>query len=489
VTELSSKDIDQLKELGISRDSLESQLKLFMLGVKPIKLQAAATINQGIVGIKPDWLNYYEEFFASQIKETQVIRFVPASGAASRMFKAFYQYLEHGEENSEIKSFADGYQALAFYDDIKCKNEPDYSCAINNMINTLRFAELPKAIIPFHQYNDGSRTALEEHLVEAALVAGKEKKNVNIHFTISQAHQSKFDELIRARIAKYQSAFNCNYKVTFSYQSHATDTVAVTPNNQIFRNTAGEMVFRPGGHGSLLNNLNELDFELIFIKNIDNIQPDHLKTGTVRYKKILGGYLISIQKKIAKILTKLDNKTIDFTDIVDFAVKELFIKIPASFDTFSTDEKLKYLHKKLNRPIRVCGMVKNEGEPGGGPFWVSNSQGEVSLQIVESSQINLADDSQLAIFSKATHFNPVDLVCWVKDYQGRKFNLAEFSDSDTAFITEKSQNGKPIKVLEHPGLWNGAMADWLTIFIEVPITTFSPVKTITDLLRKEHQPQ
>ena len=485
--ELSDYDIQQLKNLEISESTLAKQYHLFKKGIAPVVLISPASTDNGIIKLSKEEQYHFEEYFNEQSKGLEIIRFVPASGAASRMFKAFFQYLDSGIENQEIKSFASGFHSFAFYDEIKCGNESDYNCAISNMINTQQIAELPKALILFHNYADGSRTALEEHLAESALILDKQKE-VSIHFTISESHQAKFDNLIKEKIDKYSLAHDCDYNLSFSYQSHATDTIAISSDDQLARNADGSIMFRPGGHGSLLMNLNNLSADLIFIKNIDNVQPDHIKANSILYKKILAGYLISIQKKAKKMLEKIDNYDIEYSEAISIIEKDFQIRLPESFSHLESASQKEILYEKLNRPIRVCGMVKNEGEPGGGPFWLKNNKDEVSLQIVESSQIDMQNKQQAEIFEQSTYFNPVDIVCWTKDYQGNKFDLPNFTDPNTAFITEKSQDGQSFKVLEHPGLWNGAMADWITLFVEVPISTFSPVKTITDLLRPQHQP-
>ena len=487
MNDLGTNDVQQLKELGISLEALAHQVKQFEHGIDPVALISPCDVDNGIERFSSEELTYFGKYFEERVKGIEITRFVPASGAASRMFKAFFQYLESGTENQEVKSFANGFQSFAFYNLIKCQNEPDYSCAINNMINIHKLAELPKALIPFHSYAEASRTAIEEHLVETSLILNSIEQ-VNIHFTISEAHQNMFNNLIEQNIASYSAEYNCKYNISFSYQSHATDTVAVDSDNQLLRNVDGSLMFRPGGHGSLLMNLNDLDSDLIFIKNIDNVQPDHLKTSTVLYKKILAGYLLSKQAEISDLLAQLDNREVDLSRASLIIERDFNIRLPESFIQLGTEAKWQFLHAKLNRPIRVCGMVKNEGEPGGGPFWVRNANGEGSLQIVESSQIDMQDNQQADIFRHSSYFNPVDLVCWIKDYKGNKFDLNNFTNPDTAFVSEKSQAGKVFKVLEHPGLWNGAMADWITLFVEVPIATFSPVKTITDLLRPEHQP-
>lgn len=486
MTTLSEQDNLQLEKLGISEDVLENQLDSFRKGIDPVELVAPATIGNGIKKMSEAEVIEYSKLFSENLTTIDIRRFVPASGAASRMFKSFHKYLEDGEENDEINTFKNGFKSFAFYDQIKCSNEPEYSCAIHNMVKTIKLSELPKALIPFHTYDEGSRTAFEEHLVESANVL-KGKDEIDIHFTISAAHEEKFKQLIKEKLPEIEEKYQCKFNITFSQQLHSTDTVGVNVDNTIFRNTDGTMLFRPGGHGSLLVNLNNLDADLVFVKNIDNVQIDHLKEKTIAYKQILGGYLIDLQEKVKEAFRKLDNNdTVD--EVASFAREDLMIKLPENFEAMNDGDKVELLENLLNRPMRICGMVKNEGEPGGGPFWTKNKTGETSLQIVESSQVDLDNVAQKAIFSRSSHFNPVDLVCWIRDKDGNRFDLTKFTDPDTAFISEKSQQGKTLKVLEHPGLWNGSMANWTTIFVEVPIESFSPVKTINDLLRPQHQP-
>jgi len=483
---LSDKDRSQLNELGISQETLEYQLTCFKNGIDPIDLVAPATIDNGIKRMSDSEIELYSGLFKEKASQVEVKRFVPASGAASRMFKSFHKYLDDGEENAEIKVFKDGFKSFAFYDQIKCTSEPEFSCAIHNMVKTLKLSELPKALIPFHAYPEGSRTAFEEHLVESArILEGFDE--IDIHFTVSAAHEEKFRELILEKLPILEEKLGCRFNISFSNQMHSTDTVGVNEDNTVFRNDDGSMLFRPGGHGSLLANLNNLGGELVFIKNIDNIQIEHLQGQTIRYKKVLGGYLLDLHQKIKEVYQQTD--AVDsIEEISRFLTKELSIRLPDNFETLPLAEQKTMIRQLLNRPIRICGMVKNEGEPGGGPFWTRNKAGDISLQIVESSQMDLDDKEQETIFSKSTHFNPVDLVCWLRDIDGNSFDLAKYTDPDTAFISEKSQQGRMLKVLEHPGLWNGSMANWITIFVEVPIESFSPVKTINDLLRPQHQP-
>jgi hypothetical protein len=372
-----------------------------------------------------------------------------------------------------------------------CIHTHEYNSIIDFLLleKGLNYAALPKGLLKFHKYNNTSRTAFEEHFVEAADYSSDIHGEASIHFTLSPEHIYKFKNLIQHTIEGYEQNLNVRFNITYSIQKPGTDTIAVDLNNQPFCESDGSLLFRPGGHGALLENLNELNGDIIFIKNIDNIVPDRLKEETYKYKKAIGGLLVEFQEEVWKYLRLLEAGNVheDLLDeIIQFTNDQL--NIPLAFSaSLSNDEKVKILFSKFNRPIRVCGMVKNEGEPGGGPFWTKNSNGELSLQIVESSQIDMDNTEQKNIFKSSTHFNPVDLVCGVKDYKGFNFNLLNYTDPATGFISIKSKDGRELKALELPGLWNGAMADWITIFVEVPIITFNPVKTVNDLLREEHQ--
>ena len=416
--------------------------------------------------------------------------------------KAYNEYINDKSFNS-VQNFILHLKDFAFYDDLlkimlkngteidKCIEQNDFKTIINFLLTEkgLNYASLPKGLLKFHRYIKYSRTAFEEHFVEAANYSKNKLNIANIHFTLSPEHIEKFEKLINEVLKKYEDTFETKFNISYSIQKPSTDTIAVDMNNEPFREKDGSLLFRPGGHGALLQNLNDLDGDIIFVKNIDNIVPDRLKEETYIYKKALAAYLHNILENThlyLKILEKNDISEEIINEISSFASEKLNISSD-KFPKLNNDEKINYLFSKLNRPIRVCGMVKNQGEPGGGPFWVKNKNNELSLQIVESSQINLSEPSQKEIFSKSTHFNPVDLVCGVKDYKRQKFNLLNYTDPDTGFISTKSKDGKDLKALELPGLWNGAMANWITIFVEVPIITFNPVKTVNDLLREEHQ--
>jgi hypothetical protein len=436
-----------------------------------------------------------------------LIKFVPASGAATRMFKIMFDQLSNTTESlipGEFSQIITQIELFAFYNDLKdilSKNnlslsqlikDGSYRQIISYILSEegLNYSKLPKGLLKFHNYPEGSRTAMEEHLVEGALYGKNADDSVNIHFTVSPEHLQAVYQLIKEVKIRYEQLFHVVFKVVLSVQNTATDSIAVDGDNLPFRNADGSLLFRPGGHGALLENLNELEDDIIFIKNVDNVVPDRLKSQTITYKKVLAGLLLQVQKKIFEYLHVLDNHAEHndklFAEIKQFIESSFGYRFSPNFDP-KGNEARSTIMKILNRPIRVCGMVQNVGEPGGGPYWIEHSDFSQSLQILESTQINLDDDKQREIFKQATHFNPVDLVLAIRDYKGQKFNLTQFCDPNTGFISIKSKEGKELKALELPGLWNGAMAFWNTIFVEVPIITFNPVKTINDLLRTEHQ--
>ncbi len=369
-------------------------------------------------------------------------------------------------------------------------DEKRFKDIVANLLTTpgLNYGSLPKGLLKFHKYAEGARTPLEEHLVEGALYACSSTGKVNVHFTVSSEHHELFEKLVNEKMPEYAKKFGVEYNISFSEQKPSTDTIAADSDNKPFRED-GKLVFRPGGHGALIENLNDLDVDIIFIKNIDNVVPDRLKSDTVTYKNLIAGVLVTLQQKTFEYLKILDSGKYSqeqIEEIIRFVQQKLFCR-KSDIKNMEDAELVIYLRNKLNRPIRVCGMVKNVGEPGGGPFLAYNQDGTVSLQILESSQIDMKDPKKKEMFDNGTHFNPVDLVCAVRDYKGNKFNLTEYVDKSTGFISSKSKNGRDLKALELPGLWNGAMSDWNTIFVEVPLTTFNPVKTVNDLLRDQHQ--
>jgi hypothetical protein len=504
---LTSQDKEQLAEKGISEYQIEEQLQNFKKGFPFLKLSMAASVEKGIMKINEDEQKAYLDAWKTYINAYKtIVKFVPASGAASRMFKDLFEFLdaEYAEPTSKFeKTFFDNITKFAFYDELNTvcleNNNQDiptliaekkYKPILANLLNKvgLNYGSLPKGLLKFHQYPEGSRTPVEEHLIEGALYATGKSGKSNIHFTVSKEHYDLFQILLSQKTDQYSSQYGVDYNVTFSEQKPNTDTIAVDMDNNPFREN-DKLVFRPGGHGALIENLNDLDADIIFIKNIDNVVPDRLKEDTVLYKKLIAGVLVEYQQQIFEYLRLLDSGKYNqdqIRDILQFVQKKLFCK-NLEVKNLEDVELVLYLKEKLNRPIRVCGMVRNVGEPGGGPFLAYNSDGTISPQILESSQIDMNDPEKKKMFEEGTHFNPVDLVCAVRDYKGHKFDLSRYVDKETGFISYKSKNGRELKALELPGLWNGAMSNWNTIFVEVPLSTFNPVKTVNDLLRDQHQ--
>ena len=468
----------------------------------------AATIGDGIIHVPEDQLTRYIRQYDEQAGDLSLMKFVPASGAATRMFKSLFAALE-GKSDKSTDQFFERIEDFAFYADLKealAKDNLDLTQLLTaNDRQTvltylltdkgLNYGSLPKGLLKFHNYADGPRTPVEEHLVEGAAYANANGL-VRVHFTVSPEHRPHFEALINHELADYESWLGVNIDVSFSEQKKATDTISVNMDNTPFRNANRDggpdtLLFRPAGHGALIENLNDIDADLVFIKNVDNVVPDELKETTVTYKKVLATVLLNAQKQLFRFQELLADDAVSdgvLAEVDEFLQKTLSTTPPAGFEALGKAEKLVYFRQKLDRPIRACGMVKNVGEPGGGPFWAKNADGSVSLQVVESAQIDMDDAAQKALFEQATHFNPVDLVCSLKNRQGEKYNLPDFRDPLTGFITAKSKDGKDLKAQELPGLWNGAMANWNTLFVEVPLITFNPVKTVNDLLRTEHQP-
>ena len=498
---LTEKDLKQIAQRGISKEQLETQLKEFETGFPFLKLEAAASVGNGIVAPNEnERKEYVDAWEAYKAEGHRVVKFVPASGAASRMFKNMFAFVDANYDVPTTdfeKKYFDEIEKFAFYDalnDVCVKNEGmgikalmaegKYKAVAANMLKPegLNYGQLPKGMLLFHKYAEGARTPMEEHLVEGALYAASNGE-AHVHFTVSHDHLAYFKTKVAEKADMFAKKYGIKYDITFSEQKPSTDTVAANPDNTPFRESDGSLLFRPGGHGALIENLNEIKADVIFIKNIDNVVPDRLKPETVEWKQVIAGVLVSLQKKAFEYLRKLDAGVNDaeLQEIAAFVEKNLCTK-PKSCKVDA-----EYLRNKLNRPMRVCGVVKNVGEPGGGPFLTYNQDGTVSLQILESSQIDTNNADYMKMFTQGTHFNPVDLVCAVKDYKGQSFNLPDFVDKTTGFISSKSKGGKELKALELPGLWNGAMSNWSTIFVEVPLGTFNPVKTVNDLLREQHQ--
>lgn len=502
-----NEDKELLQKKGISESKIEEQLKDFEQGFPFLKLRAAASVGNGIIAPSKEEADKYIKVWNDYKKEGHSItKFVPASGAASRMFKNMFEFLnaDYDVPTTDFeKTFFAEIHKFAFYDalnDACFLNEGEgvdalieegkYKSVVANMLNEegLNYGQLPKGLLQFHSYNDCARTPVEEHLVEAALYASSQGE-ADVHFTVSTEHKELFQDLIDRVLPDASNKYKINYKVSMSEQKSSTDTVAANMDNTPFRTEDGKLLFRPGGHGALIENLNDLQSDVVFIKNIDNVVPDRLKEDTVFWKQVIAGVLVEVQKQTFGYLNLLDSGKFihdDLEDIIRFVRHTLNTDVPGLKD-LNDAELHDFLKKKLNRPIRVCGVVKNVGEPGGGPFLAFNPDGSVSLQILESSQIDQNNPEYMKMFTQGTHFNPVDLVCAVRNYKGEKFNLPDFVDPATGFISYKSKGGKELKALELPGLWNGAMSNWSTLMVEVPLSTFNPVKTVNDLLRPQHQ--
>jgi hypothetical protein len=510
-------DIEQIKEHGISLEKIETEILLFQSGIPKIYLERPATINDGIIKLTTEEFQQKADCFDRRKESLKLKKFVPASGAASRMFKFLNEFLnEFDYENETINAYINrkkdknlpvflaGIEKFPFYDELKSQlkelycdyytleaHEKSYRF-IRIMLDAayFDFSNKPKGTLAFHKYQSHIATPVEEHLNECAFYASSNSVS-HLHFTVSENHENLFRKIISQVKDKVEAKSGTHTLVSFSYQHKSTDTIAVDLKNKPFRNEEGQLVFRPGGHGALINNLNELDADVIFIKNIDNVIQNHIQEITL-YKKGLAGVLLNLQAEIFQILRTIEDQNVnekDIESILDFMTHKLNIDVLEDFFKYTLENKIDFIKSKLNRPIRVCGMVKNEGEPGGGPFWVRSFKGNVSLQIVESSQVDTHNKEQVEILTSATHFNPVDLVCATKNYKGEKFDLHQFVDPSTGFIVHKNSKGKELKGYELPGLWNGAMAKWITIFVEVPLVTFNPVKTVNDLLKPAHQPQ
>jgi hypothetical protein len=511
---LRPEDNSQITARGSSIDTVKQQITNFISGFPPLKLIEAAGIYHGLIVLSESEVQKYAATFDDKISNgLNVLKFVPASGAASRMFKSLFSALEALQKGTastevlndpEVSMFANQIDCFAFYDELIGASSNDNQQKrtdlplrqlLDNLLSDkgLNYGNLPKGLLIFHRYQAGCRTAAEEHFVEGAAYSKDTKGIVSIHFTVSPEHQQAFEKHVNEIKPKYEKAFGVVYQIGFSQQKSSTDTISVTPENEPFRNDDGSLLFRPAGHGALLENLNDLDADLIFIKNVDNVVPDHFKKPTIDYKKALAGVLLNLQEQIfyyQKMLQENLPVSLEsgfYAEAANFL--ENVLNVSASNNQYYSEKEELHLYfsQKFNRPIRVCGMVKNQGEPGGGPFFAVNNDGTISLQIAESSQIDFNDPEQSRIAKSATHFNPVDLVCAVRNYAGVKFNLMNYTDPNTGFISTKSKDGKELKAQELPGLWNGSMADWNTLFVEVPIETFNPVKTVNDLLRKEHQ--
>ena len=512
----SKEDIQEIEDHGLTVEQVEAQVDKFVNGVPTVKLEAAATVSDGIFKLADSEQSKYLDFYDNHKEGLDILKFTPASGAASRMFKSVYQFIEDYDidnesvdeylsrtKNKDIKQLLDNRKKFPFYEKVESILHDRYSESeladenfkklsfVKIMMNAdgLDYGNYPKGLLPFHKYESYPATAFEEHFHEAAAYAAVADKS-DLHFTVSPEHKERFEKHYNAIKDSVSNATGVNYTIDYSFQKSSTDTVAVTTSNELYRKPDGKLLFRPGGHGALIENLNDVDADIIFIKNIDNVLVQSQIGLLAKYKKILAGMLLELQEKIFKYQKSFVEDSIaeeEVTALVTFLEGDFSTRLDDDFADFPFEKKKQYLHKLIDRPIRICGMVKNEGEPGGGPFWVTNESGKTDLQIIESAQVNLDDPAQSKIFKDSTHFNPVDIVAGVRNYKGEKYDLLKYVNPDLAFIASKTSDGDQIKALELPGLWNGAMALWNTIFVEVPVETFNPVKTVNDLLKPAHQ--
>ena len=516
---LTEEDKRLLSSRGISEGEVRRQLELLRNPPPRIELIRPCTVGDGIKrlpeGGHERWLELHEEAASAG----RFTKFVPASGAATRMFRTLVSFWKGGngltldeirrrastgdKEARELLTFFEGLPRFAFYDDLRDAMAADGLSLEDELAKGrvltvleyllgpkgLNYASLPKGLLKFHRYPEGGRTAFEEHLVEAAYYVRDGQGICRLHFTVSPEHRRAFEELYQKVRPHYEERFGVKFEVSFSEQSPSTDTIALDSEGNLFRLSDGTLLLRPGGHGALLGNLQALGGDLVYIKNIDNVVPDHLKPPTVHWKRVLGGYLVEMERELHGYLAEMADGGGDLGQILEFARECFCIELPEGWEEMGDGERRTFLLEELNRPLRVCGVVPNEGEPGGGPFWVRDRDGRARLQIVEEAQIDMTSPEQREIWSRSTHFNPVDIVCSLRDFKGRPFDLERFVDPEAVIITSKSKDGRPLKALERPGLWNGAMAGWLTVFVEVPPETFNPVKVVNDLLREAHQPR
>ena len=492
-------DIAQIEQRGSSVQTVEEQVERFKKGFPWMKIVAPATPEKGIQVLDDAAAEaackYYEN-----AKINGKCKFVPASGAASRMFKDLFSGLDALKEGKELADdapaakFVDRIAEFAFYTpelfgDKTCKC-PEYRKDVLAKTLTdegLGYGAKPKGVLKFHKYTDGEiRTAFAEHLVEAQNYMRNEDGSANLVVTISPEHQHLFEEAYAEVKAAYEAKYGVKYDICFTFQDKATDTVAVDVENKPFRTETDSLLFRPAGHGALIYNLNNIKDEVVSIKNIDNVANERLLPETAKWKKVLLGKALELRDTLHGYLRQLDAEVTPALcdEIEAYLETTLCVTLP---ETADFDARVAAIRAKLDRPVRVAGMVKNQGEPGGGPFIIAEKDGSTSLQVLESVQINMSDEHAKNALASATHFNPVDIVCCLHNYKGESFDLLKYVDQDAGFISSKSYQGRELKALELPGLWNGAMSNWNTLFVEVPLETFNPVKVVLDLLRPAHQ--
>ncbi len=511
MSDFTSSDLEYMAKKGIDPEKARAQIETFKEGIPPVRLSKAAVVGDGIIRFSQEEESRLRKVYKNRDRETEVLKFIPASGAASRMFKALFNFLGDFDPASDdleaylaepghgdMRKFAKNLQDFPFYGLVQSRirgKATDKATELYEFVRELlaedglNYGFYPKGLLPFHNYEGNLATPFEEHLYEGAAYACTGETAV-LHFTISPQHSELFNREFDGLRDRVGDQVHCSFTVGYSFQKPSTDTIAVTPENTPFRDDEGKILFRPGGHGALIENLNDQEADLIFIKNIDNVVVRPELDTITRWKEILGGYLIELQEQAFSFYRMLSDGSLDhdlLNRIRTFLEDQLNARFGEGFQGLSIEEQVAVLQDKLARPIRVCGMVKNEGEPGGGPFWITDDKGHDSLQIIESAQVDMSDPGQKSLFEDSTHFNPVDLVCGVRNAYGEKYNLLNFVDEKQGFITGKTSEGRPLKALELPGLWNGGMAYWNTVFAEVPVSTFNPVKTVNDLLKPAHR--
>lgn len=469
---LTNSDISRLSELGITKETIEKQFENLVNGPDDLDLNGPCVLDDGITAIPESEHQNRVELFKKLSKGKTLSMFTPASGAATRMFK---HLINPKADTSLFKEFTSNIKKFAFSKEIENQEFESVNDQVEFVLQPtgLNYAKLPKAMISFHEYENNGSKAIDDQLLEG-LNYLIQRNTAKFHFTISPEHESIVTKHVDSVIPALEEIHQVKIEVTYSFQEKYTDTIALSLEGELVRDELGELLLRPGGHGALIHNLNAIDTDIVFIKNIDNIARKEHHEHVAKFKMIIGSELLSFQEQIFAFLNELENELAPqrLTEIANWVLDKLGLTIEPSVTS---------LKEALNKPIRVCGMVKNEGKAGGGPFWVGNS-----AQIVESAQMNTARPEVKSMLEKASHFNPVDIVCGIRNYNGEKFDLLRYTDESTFFVSDKSYLGKDIKVLEHPGLWNGAMANWLTLFVEVPVTTFNPVKTVNDLLLPQH---
>ncbi|MBQ6299878.1 MAG: DUF4301 family protein [Bacteroidales bacterium] len=490
-------DIRQIAERGADLRQIEQQIEHFKNGFPWMKIVAPATPQRGIRVLSEEDVQEAADYYERADVDGKC-KFVPASGAASRMFKDMFSGLDKLEAGEDLPADAPGAKLAARIKDFafytpELFGQPEDSAAYRKDVlrkllkeDGLAYGAKPKGVLKFHRYADEVRTAIAEHLVEAQEYMRDYDDICSLVVTISPEHRELFEQALAEVKPAYEKKYGVKYNITFTYQDKATDTIAVDPDNNPFRLDDGSLLFRPAGHGALIHNLNQVDAELVSIKNIDNVAHEKLLPVTSLYKRVLMGEALRLRDRIFRYIRQINAEPSEelCEKIEKFLDCVLCVKLPHAD---SLEARVAQIRAKLNRPIRVCGMVRNEGEPGGGPYIVEGKDGSTSLQILESVQINKADPAAAGAMAQATHFNPVDLVCILRDCRGKRFDLLKHVDPEAGFMSSKSYQGRELKALEMPGLWNGAMSDWNTLFVEVPLETFNPVKVVLDLLRPAHQ--